>query len=245
MGNGGMSRRECLSLLLGAPLAMSACKQPPPRPVAGSVVGGRMQLGHRIRHLGNIPETAEAREVEVAIVGAGISGLSAAWRLARAGESRFAVFELESRAGGTSTYGMDGVVPYPWAAHYLPLPSEEHRSLCELLDEMGVTERDSSGALAGREEDLVRDPEERLFVGGQWLEGLVPSTVMTSADRQEFERFQSIVNHWVAFRDAAGRRAFAIPLAHCSSAAELSELDRMSAADWFRTNGFRSAPLWR
>ncbi len=40
-----------------------------------------------------------AEEIEVAIVGAGIAGLSAAWQLLRSGVTNVRVFELETEAG--------------------------------------------------------------------------------------------------------------------------------------------------
>ena len=238
-----LSRRECLSLLLGAPLGLAACERPRPKPVPGRVVGASMNLGHRVRNLGDIPSTAKVRQVPVVIVGSGIAGLSAAWRLLRKGQTEFTVLELESRAGGTSAYGTDGVVPYPWAAHYLPLPSEQHESLCTLLSEMGVVERDRNGVLVGREQDLVRDPEERLFIRNEWVEGVIPSPVFTAADRAEWQHFEAIVGRWIAFRDTHGRRAFTLPLAHCSDATEVTSLDRLSAHEWLNQNGFRSQPL--
>jgi glycine/D-amino acid oxidase-like deaminating enzyme len=176
-------------------------------------------------------------------VGGGIAGLSAAWQLLRSGHDDFIVLELEPRAGGTSTYGTDGVVPYPWAAHYLPLPNREHASLCDLLDEMGVIERASSGEWVGREQDLVRDPEERIFAAGEWHEGLLPTPLMNEADFAQWKRFQEVVATYVRFRDARGRRAFTLPIAHCSDAAEIVSLDRVSAADWLSREGFRSKPL--
>lgn len=238
-----MNRRECLALLLGAPLAAVACRNPPPRPIAGRIVGARMNVGHRIRHLGNVPENTEVRDVPVVIVGSGIAGLTAAWRLLRRGFEDFTVLELEARPGGTSTFGTDGVVPYPWAAHYLPLPSERHESLCALLREMGVIERDSNGKWVGCERDLVRAPEERLFVAGQWIEGILPTPLFTAVDRADFVRFRTIVERWAAYRDAQGRRAFTLPVAFCSDASEVTELDRKSALHWFVEQGFRSTAL--
>jgi glycine/D-amino acid oxidase-like deaminating enzyme len=120
--------------------------------------------------------------MDVAIVGAGPSGLSAAWRLERLGAPNFRVFELEAQAGGTSTYGSDGVVPYPWGAHYVPVPRAENRALVALLDELSVIERDASGAIVGKEPFVVREPEERVFVDGAWYGGLFPSKLAQARD---------------------------------------------------------------
>jgi len=238
-----LSRRELLTLLLGSTLGMKACQRPRPEPVAGRVVGGRMEVGHRIRHLGNVPETASRRQVPVVIVGGGIAGLSAAWRLERQGEPRYAVLELEASAGGTATYGMDGVVPYPWAAHYLPLPQRHHQSLCALLLEMGVVERGPADSIVPLEACLVREPEERLFVGKQWVDGLIPTPLLTREDQRQMAQFQAIVQHWAGWRDGRGRRAFDLPLARCSSDDEVLQLDRISAASWLDAQQMYSMPL--
>ncbi len=238
-----LSRREVLALLLGSTLGLKACRRPRPRPIAGKVVGGSMDFGHRIRHLGDVPETARTSEVPVVIVGAGIAGLSAAWRLERRAEARYVVLELESRAGGTSTYGTDGVVPYPWAAHYLPLPQLHHESLCDLLLEMQVVERGPSNSIVPLETCLVREPEERLFVGNQWVEGLTPTPLLTADDQRQITRFHGLVQHWVGWRDSRGRRAFDLPLARCSDDAEALELDRTSAAAWLAAQQLDSKPL--
>jgi protoporphyrinogen oxidase len=208
-----------------------------------------MHLGHELRRAA--PEQAPAgpaTRVEVAIVGAGPSGLSAAWRLERLGEPRFAVFELEEQPGGTSTYGVDGCVPYPWGAHYVPLPSAENRSLVSLLEEIGAvstTDVDGDGRaiVRGAETVLVREPEERLFIDGVWTEGLYPFRGASEADRRELDRFTREVDGWVAARGADGRRAFAIPLAECSTDAAFTALDRISAAAYLEERGYRSPRL--
>lgn len=238
-----MDRRELLTLLLGSVLGAQACRRRRPRPIPGQVIGGNMGLGHRLRHIGDVPETTGSSVHPIVIIGAGIAGLSAAWRLERRGVSNFVVVELETRAGGTSTYGTDGVVPYPWAAHYLPMPQRSHKSLCELLLEMGVVETGFNDELVPLEQYLVRDPEERLFVGNEWVEGLVPTSLLSAADRLQLARFQAIVAQWVAWRDSRGRRAFALPLSLCTDDAEVMALDRISAATWLASKGLVSRPL--
>jgi hypothetical protein len=226
------SRREMLALLLGAPLAAEACRFLPRRPVAGSIRGASMDVGHRLR--GATVERAAAGEptrVDVAIVGAGPSGLSAAWRLERLGERGYVVLDLEPTAGGTSTYGTDGVVPYPCGAHYVPLPTAGNRALVALLDEIGALEpagSDPGGPRVPRaiEAAMIREPEERIFIDGAWRAGLFPAAGASAEDRRELERFTREIDGWVGRKDASGRRAFTLPVARCSTDAAFTDLDR-------------------
>ena len=240
-----LTRREALAALLGAPLALEACRgRSAPAPIAGSIRGASMDAGHRLRALpGNVEPPRERREVGVAVVGAGPSGLSAAWRLARLGEPDFVVFDLEARAGGTSQFGDDAVVPYPWGAHYVPMPSEENRALVTLLAEMGAIKVGPGGALVAAEEQLVRAPEERVFYKGKWHEGLYLRAGASPDDLRQLDAFQAAVGAWVSFRDGRGRRAFTLPMAHASDDAEVTALDRTTMADWMAARGFTSPRL--
>ena len=120
-------------------------------------------------------------------MGSGIAGLTAAWRLAELGVTSQRLFELEPNPGGTSAFGTDGVVPYPWAAHYLPQPKRANRALTQLLGEMGVLEPGPPDAdPEAKEECLVREPEERVFVRDAWHEGLYPHALATPADLELF-----------------------------------------------------------
>jgi len=227
-------------LLLGAPAAAWACQHRGPRGYEGRIIGGAQSFGHRL--LGETTDAAsgETESIEIAIVGAGIAGLSAAWRLERRGEPRFRLFELESKAGGTSCYGDDAAVPYPWAAHYLPVPDASNTDLSALLREMGALERSKSGEWAPAEGMLVRAPDERLFLDGRWIPGLLPRTRMQPSDWEEFRRFQRHVDEWVGFRDSVGRRAFALPISKSSPDSPWVKDDTLSAAQWLRRENFHS-----
>jgi glycine/D-amino acid oxidase-like deaminating enzyme len=98
-------------------------------------------LGHRLRD-GQFPAPSEIRQTGVLIVGGGISGLSAAWKLANAAVDDFLVLEMESEPGGNSRAGQSPLIAYPWGAHYLPLPSRESKAVRELLAELGVLQGD-------------------------------------------------------------------------------------------------------
>ncbi len=206
-----------------------------------------MSVGHRLRdaHVEQAGAGSVIR-VPVAIVGAGPSGLSAAWRLERRGERGYVVFELEPVPGGSSTYGTDGVVPYPCGAHYVPLPTVDNEALVALLDEMGQLEPnpgDGKRVVRAVETALIREPEERLFLNGAWRAGLFPTDGARPQDFAELSRFTREIDDWVERRDANGRRAFTVPSSRCSDDAEFTELDRISAATYLERRGYRSARL--
>ncbi len=240
-----LSRREALGVLLGAPLAAQACRTPRTRSYAGRLLGASSSIGHRFRD-GKLPranEASERRSVGIAIVGAGPSGLSAAWRLERLGYRDFELFELEAQAGGTSAFGSDGVVPHPWGAHYVPLPGARNPALISLLSELGAVSRTADGEWLADERALIRAPEERLFLAGAWHEGLYPSAGATAKDVREWRAFETEIARWIAFRDALGRPAFAVPMRLASSDSAVTELDRISAADWLSQRGLSGARL--
>ena len=154
------------------------------------------------------------------------------------------ILELEKEAGGTSRSGT-GQPIYPWGAHYLPVPFRENAELIELLDEMSLIEgRTSEGDLVIKEQYLCREPEERVFYKGRWYHGLYLHVGETEDDKRQLAEFENHIDHWVRWRDAAGRRAFVVPSAQCSDDAEATALDKIPFGDWLRQNGFTSERLF-
>jgi phytoene dehydrogenase-like protein len=242
-----MNRRELLAAFLGVPLALSACRksEAPPFP-EGEIVGASDGFGHLLRDRVRVEVASDAWEdVGVCIVGGGVAGLSAAWRFLKAGFEDFVVLELEPAPGGTARSGAGrGVVPYPWGAHYVPAPTRENRALVALLEEMGVVEgRDAEGNPIVAEQFLCRDPEERVFYKGHWYEGLYMHAGATAEDLAQLDAFNAEAVRWSAWRDARGRRAFAIPVAASSDDAEATALDRVSMDEWMRARRFNSERL--
>src|SRR5690242_15542240 len=92
------------------------------RPIAGGFVLDSFPAGHRIRDRAHFQVPARREKISIAIVGAGMAGLSAGWRLARRGFHDFVILEMEPSAGGNSRWGENEITAYPWAAHYVPVP---------------------------------------------------------------------------------------------------------------------------
>ncbi|MCM3877673.1 MAG: NAD(P)-binding protein, partial [Thermoanaerobaculia bacterium] len=151
-----LSRRDAIASLVGFPAlsalaaALTACGKTESRglPFGGSIVGPDAARGHLLRSADLLSRSAVRTErVGTAIVGAGVSGLSAAWRLAKAGDRDFRVYDLEDAAGGTAFAGANAVSAFPWGAHYVPVPVSPNRALEALLEEAGaLVSRDASGA---------------------------------------------------------------------------------------------------
>ncbi|WP_315817554.1 FAD-dependent oxidoreductase [Paraflavitalea speifideaquila] len=79
----------------------------------GRIVGAAAKTGHLLRD-GKIPgEPQSIGQAKVVIVGAGISGLSAARSLHRQDMKDFLVLDLEDHAGGNASSGANNVSHYP------------------------------------------------------------------------------------------------------------------------------------
>jgi glycine/D-amino acid oxidase-like deaminating enzyme len=203
------------------------------RRIEGSYVNEAFPLGHRLRDRQPFPSAKETRRVPVVIIGGGIAGLSAAWWLEKKGYSDFVLLEMEEAAGGNARWGENAVSRYPWAAHYVPVPKPESTYVRELFSELGIEENGQ-----WKEEMLCFSLKERLFVEGRWQEGLEPSSVLSSGDRNQFHRFESVIQQ---FRAA---KAFTIPMELGSASnRSIEELDKLSFAAWLDREGFTSRYL--
>ncbi len=223
------SRRRFLGT--SAALVGLTCKAG--RSLAGGFVDGSYVLGHRLRDRGAFPAPARTVRLPLVIVGGGVAGLSAAWRLDKRGFHDFVVTEMEPRAGGNARWGENEVSAYPWGAHYVPVPGRRATLVRELFEELGVLR---SGQW--EERYLCFDPQERLFLHGAWQDGLEPATGLGAADREAFRRFAA---RMAEFR-ATGQ--FTIPMAPGVGVGSApSPLDRVTMDDWLRREGFTSPAL--
>lgn len=223
--------------------ALPACGRR--REVEGGFALPSVERGHLLRDVRLAPPAPPREDAAVVVVGGGVAGLSAAWRLVRAGVDGVRLLELEDVLGGTAAGGARAGIPFPWGAHYVPRPTREQRALVRLLEEVGAVRGfDAQGRALADEAQLCRAPQERLCVDGVWHDGLMPAAATTAEDRRQWERFEAEVAALAARRDDAGRRAFAIPVAHSARDEDLLALDRTSMAAWLASHGY-DAPFLR
>lgn len=184
------------------------------------------------------------RPFDVAIVGGGVSGLCAAWKLRQSGIERIVVLEQSAACGGTSLSGELGGVLHPWGAHYINVPPREADCVHEVLCDIGVIEGyDARGWPLIEADALLRWPHERLFVDGRWQEGLEPLAAASASQREDLLRFRDIMLRWALYKGRDGRRAFTLPLRYSSGDPQLRALDQLNMADYLRQEGLDSAPL--
>ena len=215
--------------------------QPPLPP--GELLGPAIPLGHRLRDgMRRTPEST--RRTGILIVGAGISGLSAAWWLARNGIDDFTVLDMEAEPGGNSRGGQSPVSAYPWGAHYLPLPGPQAVWVRELLAELGVLQ-DSTTATKPRYDEryLCATPQERLYRHGLWQEGLLPQHGISRDERAQQVRFAERMHALKHTRGRDGRLLFTLPMALSSRDPDWQALDRISFRQWLDDAGYTASTL--
>src|SRR5579863_2076295 len=189
------SRRGFLS----AALIGLTCKAE--RKIDGGFVNDAFPEGHKLRDRAPFSKAARTEKFPIVIVGGGMAGLNAAWRLSRRGFRDFALLEMEAQPGGNSRWGENEITAYPWAAHYVPVPDTKAALVRELFEELGVY-RDGKWD----ERRLCFAPQERLFLHGHWQEGIEPEVASTARDRDDYKRFNELM---LAARTTGG---FTIPM---------------------------------
>lgn len=211
------------------------------QPLAGGWVGASQERGHRLRDGASAkPAPAVTRRVSVLVAGGGIAGLAAARALVQRGIDDFALLELEDAVGGNARGHVLAGIGCPLGAHYLPLPSPEAVEVSEWLHEIGLL-RTEAGREVADERHLCHSPQERLFVDGQWVEGLLPPVAPGSRLHAQLGRFAVRVN--ALARTPQGGRAFALPAARAPWSAVHATLDAQTFATWLAREGFDEPAL--
>jgi protoporphyrinogen oxidase len=224
------TRREFLQLGAAALIGMSTKSD---RRIEGGWVNDNFSAGHAIRDRARSTPPAKTERTPIVIVGGGIAGLSAAWRLHKRGFHDFVLLEMNDAAGGNARSGENDVSAYPWAGHYVPVPGSKAVYVRELLEDLGVLKNG-----VWDERYLCFAPQERLFTYGKWQDGIEPAIGLTKADREQLAKLEQL------FKEHRSSGAFTIPM-EVGLSERSAGLDRMSFAEWLRQQGVDSPQvLW-
>jgi glycine/D-amino acid oxidase-like deaminating enzyme len=198
----------------------------PARPITGIFVNDDFARGHQLRDRARFAAPQKRQKVPIVIVGGGIAGLCAAWRLQKRGIHDFVVLEMEARAGGNSRSGQNEISAFPWGAHYVPVPSRKNPLVREIFEDFGLV-RDG----VWDERNLCFSPQERLFINGRWQEEVEPAY-----DREQFQRFGE------RMREFRATGEFTIPIADTPHP-KTGVLDSLSMDQWMRREKITSPYL--
>lgn len=239
-----MQRREFIrvsSALTGLSLLAKACTVPAPMP--GEIVGASASIGHLLRD-GHFGEPVSSIDCAVAIIGGGVSGLSAARWLRSHGIRDLCVLDLEHQVGGNAACGSNAVSAYPWGAHYVPIPNNNLTEYHQFLEEAGViTGHDEKGLPVYNEYFLCFDPQERLYINGRWQDGLIPRSGLPPEDQAQINRFLQQMDLFRQASGSDGLPAFSIPLDNSSKDAVYTGLDKLTMKEWLQENNYHSPYL--
>ena len=199
--------------------------------------------GHFLRDHHALPAPSETIQTDVVILGSGIAGLTAAWKMQREGKTDFKVIR-GPQTYGNAAGGQFGDLTYPTGAHYLPVPSTESFHVREILSDLGIILKNPMAERPYYDERyLLHAPEERLLRNGQWQEGLVPTDGIPEHELNEQHRFFTEMERLRQLRDSSGKRIFAIPSVLSSTDPTWLVLDHITFLQWLQQNKYVAPSL--
>lgn len=239
-------RRQWLQTALAPGLGwlLPGCDRP--ARFEGGWVGIAHERGHAfVRDKANRPATANAvpRKASVLVIGAGVAGLACARHLVQHGVDDVQVLELEDNAGGNSRAHEIAGLPCPLGAHYLPVPGPAAEEVIEMLEAWGLRQRGIDGRPVYDERHLCHSPQERLWIDGEWHEGLLPPVealpeAEPSRTLAQYQRFGQRIDAL-----SRARNAFTLPTPRCTWSDALDALEAISFAQWLDREGFDAPAL--
>jgi hypothetical protein len=199
--------------------------------------------GHFLRDRKPLPPPSQSLSTDVLVLGSGIAGMTAAWKLRKEGHDDFLMVDGPEPYGNAAG-GRFGGLAFPTGAHYLPLPAQECFHVRELLADLGIILRGAEARKPYYDERFVlHGPEDRLLYKGAWQEGILPHEGVLPAELAEHKRFFAQVEALRHGVGADGKRRFTFPSENASMDAEAGRLDGMSFGAWVAQNGYRTPSL--
>jgi hypothetical protein len=203
----------------------------------------RNRLPNNLHKHAALPAPSEVINTDVLILGSGIAGLTAAWKLNKLGQQDFLMIK-GPQPYGNAAGGHFGDLAYPTGGHYLPLPSPESVHVREILSDLGIILRNPFDEKPYYDERyLLHGPEERLLVNGIWQDGFIPTVGVPPQELAEHKRFFAEVERLRNLHGSDGKRVFVFPTMHSSGDPEWQALDKITLKTWLEQNGYHAPSL--
>jgi hypothetical protein len=185
--------------------------------------------------------TASGELYDCIVMGAGISGLVAAWHLGRSGMQNVLVLEKETAVGGVAKMATDGGRPFALGAAYSVMPYNDQ--LYALYEDLGIiTGYDADELPIIADGYLVEPPGNNSFIEGQWVsdswgEGIasLPLPANVIADLQAFCEEMVVMYDYVGTDELLG---FDTPSDASTTDAAIRALDVMSLLEYVESKGW-------
>ncbi len=236
----------------GGPAAPRSGGDPRPagsRRFDGELIEESYGVAHRLRD-GTLEIPAalapEGPLHDAIVLGGGVSGLMAAWELARGGLPDVLLYEKEGYVGGNARKDHANGTDYTCATWSVMRPKDPF--LTRLFQDLGVVRRIAGDGTPKIDPALVGPgPESNVLIDGTWYAGgLLGEDVaasyerlpLSAKDRRDGAEFYTDLKTWAEKRGRDGRPAFAMPVEDGSRDPDILDLDRITMLDYARRRGW-------
>ena len=220
------------------PLYTKPIPEPIPLP-PGEDKGDDHTVCHMVRdgQVWDIP-AASGDVYDCVVIGGGISGLCAAWRLQKLGAKKVLVLEKDAAVGGFAR--LDGPAESAWgqAAAYTVFPYNDN--LIEVYTELGViTGLDPDGDPILDPKYLLQGPVNSANISGKWYaepwDTGLDALPYDEALKADLRAFRDNMLAWYDYAGPDGKTAFDTPSDASTTEERVRALDDISFADYITT----------
>jgi len=255
----GITRRDFINgvLITGAALTMasaagltplSAATAPTAQPAANPGIPGLDKTTDFVHCHGiwrndyqAIP-AGSGKLYDCIIVGGGISGLTAAWKLNKLGIDNFLLIEKDQKPGGLCSAETINGITGAKASAYPSLPFDE--DMLELYKELDfVTQESQIGKIRTNPKYVLKPPYDQVFIGDSWVtdafeeEGIMMLPISRQA-KEDLEEFIEELDDLYEWRDKEERAAFDCPIDNSSPDSKMRGLDKMTLGEYVTSQGW-------
>ncbi len=189
-----------------------------------------------------IPTESAGILYDCIIVGGGMSGLVAAWKLQRLGVAKILVVDQNEMMGGLCRADEIGGVTFARASAYASFPSSGE--LTELYRDIGlIKSNDKSANIEIDRKYLLQPPHDQIHMQGQWAREPFNSRgfdhlPVTKKIRDEMKAFAVALDELRDWKDKDGRSAFDCPPDDATRSPKIRSLDAITLGDFAVSRGW-------